>query len=93
MFSAVMTVEIIWLLLLSPSLLHLMENFYRVRDRKSHRQKSGANSENGLDEERWKASMSDRRDIVVAFVSYLLQAVSQFCIALSQTGTQMILCQ
>jgi hypothetical protein len=39
----------------------------------------------------WKASMIARRDVHVVLISYLLEAISKFCIGLVQNGTQFIL--
>jgi len=88
MLSGTMTSEIIWLLILSPLLLKVMERFYRIR--KGSIQLSDEDSEDGQDEERWKESMSARRDVHVVFLSYFIQAISQLCVAISQTGAQMI---
>jgi len=43
------------------------------------------------DDKEWKASVSSRRDIHISMISYLLEAISEFCVALSQTGSQMII--
>lgn len=41
----------------------------------------------------WKASISSRRDVHISVLSYLLEAISEFCIGLSQTGIQVIVCK
>jgi hypothetical protein len=96
MLSCVLVVELIWLIFLSPFLLRILGKLYRrpiSAKTVSSTLLEGDNEVTPSDEEDWKASISSRRDVHISVLSYLLEATSEFCIGLSQTGTQMIACE
>jgi len=96
MMTILSTVSLIWLLLISPPLLKLMERLYTPSTKYMPIQPESA-EDAAADpeaarkmEEELKASVGDRRDIHVVIASYFVEAVSGILLALARTGTQLI---
>jgi len=96
MMSILSTVSLIWLLLISPPLLKLMERLYTPTT-KYLPVPAEAVEDPATDpeiakkvEDELKASIGDQRDIHVVIGSYLIEAVSGILIALARTGNQLI---
>jgi hypothetical protein len=130
MLSVVTGTQVIWLLVLSPALLHFMGLLYKPKSYIPDDTIPGAESQVESnpqdpsvphttaehnpndqpadvrdptssdsvppsiaikDEDFWRADMIARRDVHVVFISYVLEALAEFCIGLARNGTQMIL--
>lgn len=92
-----MIVDVVWLVFVSPAILRLLQWSYGApKISVLHDNVSGENFETrqvALDEDEWKADTSARRDIHMAAISFLFEAAAEFCVGLSRTGTQMIVCE